>query len=220
MVYQQTLGKLSLEKKNWINFVSLSTFPCFRFCTDRLMIWFALKPGGLLVSICCVYCSVSSEKHCRAVQASAPRRETLRHQKCSRRENLFSLSLKYIRNSSPWILFIFTQTEHSEFLLAGCKQLLNKAKTERHFQKKQLKSSQTTMAVSGLSGCWGWHCFSKKVFLKVGVSRDKSHFSKDLPSCFRFCKTQNYFEVCKWSLLEKVTYLNQNVLGRFPTALV
>lgn len=49
----------------------------------------------------------------------------------------------------------------------------------------------------------------------------KSHLSKDLPSCFRPRKTQNYFEVCKWSLLEKVTYLNRNVLGsRFPTALV
>lgn len=49
----------------------------------------------------------------------------------------------------------------------------------------------------------------------------KSHVSKDLPSCLRFCKTQKYFEVCKWSLLEKVTYLNQNVLGsRFPTAVV
>lgn len=220
MVHQQTLGKLSLEKKNWINFVSLSTFPCFRFCTDRLMIWFALKPGGLLVSICCVYCSVSGEKHCRAVQASAPRRETLCHQKCSRRENRLSLSLKCIRNSSPWILFMFTQNEHREFLLARCKQLYNKTKAEQCFQKKQLKSSQTT-TVSALSGCWRWHCFSKKVFLKVWVSMDKSHVSKDLPSCFCFCKTQDYFEVCKWSLLEKVTYSNQNVLGsRFPTALV
>lgn len=182
------------------------------------MIWFALKPGGLLVSICCVYCSVSSEKHCRAVQASAPRRETLRHQKCSRRENQLSLSLKCIRNSSPWILFIFTQAEHSKF---RCKQLSNKTKTERHFQKKLLKSSQATTALSGLSGCWRWHCFSRKVFLKVWVSVDKSHLSKDLPSRFRFCKTQNYFEMCKWSLLEKVTYLNRNVLGsRFPTALV
>lgn len=89
------LGKIEFGEKNWIHFVSLSTFPCFRFCTDRLMIWFALKPGGLLVSICCVYCSVSSEKHCIAVQASVPLREnSLRYQKCSRRENLL---LQYLQ---------------------------------------------------------------------------------------------------------------------------
>lgn len=124
------LEKIEFGEKTGIHFVSLSAFPCFRFCTDRLMIWFALKPGGLLVSICCVYCSVSSEKHCIAVQASVPLREnSLRYQKCSGRENLVLQYLKYETYQRLEPLEGFMQNKCTGFILASCKQLYSKAKT-------------------------------------------------------------------------------------------